>query len=111
MLESFHDGRDQHVNLNIKLKNANVEQRTLRWPGYASENVLKIEFEDHSGTINSMALATCLPVIFAVSALDNLNIKNGINHPNNLFTKKYVDQILHFITKFNVKIEEMKLDH
>lgn len=163
MLESFHDGMHPHVNLNIKLTNANVEQRTLRWPGYASgvrllnqlslmddnkengiskkelmeqllekiftkadkektktllaihtkyvasENVLKIEFGDHSETTNSMALATCLPIIFVVSALDNLNIKNGINHPNNLFTKKYVDQMLNFITKFNVTVKEQTI--
>lgn len=165
MLESFHDGMHPNSYLNIKLKNANIEQRTLRWSGYANgvvllnqlglmdnnkennlskkeimekllekiftklstdttktllaihtkykaqENILKIEFNDYSKEINSMALATCLPIIYIIETLHNIAIKNGISDLINLFGKDNIDNMLSFIAKFNIKITEHNIQH
>lgn len=159
-LESFHDGMQPLCNVNIKLKNADIEQRTLRWPEYAKgvlllnelglmdnnkqnglskkelmeqllekifrrsdkdhsktllaidmmheeqKSQLKIEFNDYSSNINSMALATCLPIIYLIKALQDIDIKNGINDLIDLFSNQHIEKMLAFITKFNVQVTE-----
>ncbi|MBP9741755.1 MAG: hypothetical protein KBD37_00180 [Burkholderiales bacterium] len=168
IVETWHDGMQIRLSTNPKLikSNVNVDQRTIRWSGYANivnllqkagmldelplnidknysakkllESLsyesftfkpayeksitilnfeltglkdrdkinikLKIKFFDLTPCINSMALATCLPILFLL--LKNNHMLHGIIYPEHLFTQDNIKVLFEYMQIFGVKISE-----
>ncbi len=166
-LESWHDGMQKRLGLHTKLQQADVEQRTLRWSGYANvvlllnqlglmdeknkdpktkmtvkENTeramatllskteqeisktllsievrgkikgnlktlhLSAEFSDLSKILSSMAVATCLPVIYFMTMMDKLQIASGFYYPEELICGEHMDYLLTFLNLAGGAIKE-----